>query len=96
MPICMFYSLLLVIFFYLDVSMLLRLPLTGGHCLINMAKLSLFLSYKYYTYFSIEMDLFICLGVCYSQRMLFVDFDTCKVGYIEHDYATVAGMLGIE
>ena len=51
---------------YLAVTMLLHLPLTGGHCFTNIAKLGLFLSYKYYVYFIIELDFFICLGVFYS------------------------------
>ena len=52
--------------FYLAVMMLLCLPPTGGHYTMNIANLGLFLSFKYYIYFSIEFDLFICLGVCYG------------------------------
>ena len=46
--------------------MLLRLPPTGGHCLTNMTKPGLFLSYKYCINFIIQLDLFIYLGVCYN------------------------------
>ena len=49
--------------FHLAVKMLLCLPPTGSYCLTNIAKLGLFESYKYYIYFSIELDLFIYLGV---------------------------------
>ena len=52
--------------FYLAIMILLHLKATVGHCLTNIAKLGLFFSYKYYIYLTIELDLFICLGVCYS------------------------------
>ena len=52
--------------FYLAIIILLYLLPTGGYCLANIAKLILFLSYKYKIYFSIELDLFIYLGFCYG------------------------------
>ena len=51
---------------FLAVMMLLGLLPTGSHSLTNIAKLGLFLSKKYYVYFSIELNLSVCLGVCYS------------------------------
>ena len=52
--------------FYLTISMLLCFLLTESHYFMSMAKLGTFLSYKYYIYFSIELVLFVYLGVCYS------------------------------
>ena len=34
---------------------------------------------------------FVLVGGCH-----FWGFDTCNAGYIEHDYATIADILGIE
>ena len=51
--------------FYLAVMMLLRLLPTGSHFLMNITKLGLSLSHKYFIYFSIELSLFIYLGVHY-------------------------------
>ena len=36
---------------------------TGGNCLVNRARLGLFLFYKYCIYFIIELDTFICFEV---------------------------------
>ena len=75
---------------------LLYLLLAGGYCLINIAKLGLFLSYKYYIYFSIEVIYLFVLEFIAPTECYFLGLGTCKAEYVEHDYAMVSGILGIE
>ena len=55
------YSLPLVTFSYLPVAVLsiAKFAAIGSKCLINRARLYLFLSYKYCIYFIIQLDAFI-------------------------------------
>ena len=82
--------------FCFTVMMLLCLPLTDGYCLTNMAKLGLF--YLINSAFTLVLNwiyLFVLEFVIVS-RCYFWGFGICKAGYVEHDFATVADMLGIE
>ena len=72
---------------------LLCLLPTGGNCLANKARLSLFLSYKYCVYFIIELDSFIYYEV---SRCKFWGFGICKMVQVGCKYTMIAGMLGIK
>ena len=59
--------------------------------------------YKVYFYlenygidFIIELGSFICFGVSHNHLMQVLWVGVCKVGYVRHEYAMFAGMLGIK
>ena len=78
--------------FYLVVTMLLYLPPIGGYYLMNIAKLGLF----YLTNVILILVFnWVYLFVVVS-RWHFWGFGICKVANVLHNYAMVAGILGIE
>ena len=59
----------------------LHLPLTGGNCIMERARLDLFLSYNCCLYFIIVMDSLICFGLRYSRLKQVLEVQH-KVGFI--------------
>ena len=57
---------------------MLDLKICPHNCLMNRAKLGLFLSYKKCICFIIGLDLFICFGVCCCEfwGLVYVKWDT--------------------
>ena len=58
--------------------------------------LGLFLFYKYFGILVLEWIYSFILELSIAIRYHFWGFDICKVGYVEREYAIIAGILGIK